>query len=545
MKKFKSILAMIMAFVMIMGMSTMAFAAGEANEGGQGEDPIPATTKTITVNLPAGSVQKVTVEEETTGNTEVFYDQIIKEDMTNTLGWEIVDEFEAAFVEAFLGDAEIGADIDKEDLVIAALIQLGVLEETDNKYAGAGDVNTDVDVNNEELAYVAVPFADAENLANALAAVQNALSKPATVVVENEIASATITVEETAIGLYAIKVGRDGYTFIPMSVYVGTDYESKEVVAKGAEDQVKKTVEGTGQSVSKGDTVTYTVTVEYPYYAKSAEGKSFVVTDTLTNATFTGTPVEIEVGTKTLEAGKDYEEVVAETDDKLTITFVYDYTLAGEMVTITYDVVVGDVTSAGSLSNKVESKTDTKTTEQIVNSDTVDFTVIKLDDRSTAENKIKLEGAEFTLYEEVSAEEAEKTIVFEGKNVNVKSLGTMTTDENGEATWNNLDADDTYYVQETKAPKGYSLNDKIEKLTGAELDEANTSLDQKTIVDGVTVLTSTYKYIDFDDIEVLDTKLLALPSTGGIGTTIFTVAGCAIMIAAAGFFFASRKKEEE
>ena len=39
-----------------------------------------------------------------------------------------------------------------------------------------------------------------------------------------------------------------------------------------------------------------------------------------------------------------------------------------------------------------------------------------------------------------------------------------------------------------------------------------------------------------------DTKLHALPSTGGIGTTIFTIAGCLIMIAAAGLFFASRKK---
>ena len=39
-----------------------------------------------------------------------------------------------------------------------------------------------------------------------------------------------------------------------------------------------------------------------------------------------------------------------------------------------------------------------------------------------------------------------------------------------------------------------------------------------------------------------DTKLSALPGTGGIGTTIFTIGGCLIMIAAAGLFFASRRK---
>lgn len=44
---------------------------------------------------------------------------------------------------------------------------------------------------------------------------------------------------------------------------------------------------------------------------------------------------------------------------------------------------------------------------------------------------------------------------------------------------------------------------------------------------------------------IVNTKLSALPSTGGIGTTIFTIGGCAIMIAAAGLFFATRKKAEK
>ena len=45
-----------------------------------------------------------------------------------------------------------------------------------------------------------------------------------------------------------------------------------------------------------------------------------------------------------------------------------------------------------------------------------------------------------------------------------------------------------------------------------------------------------------EEIKMNDTKLSALPSTGGIGTTIFTIAGCLIMVAAAGLFFASRKR---
>ena len=42
----------------------------------------------------------------------------------------------------------------------------------------------------------------------------------------------------------------------------------------------------------------------------------------------------------------------------------------------------------------------------------------------------------------------------------------------------------------------------------------------------------------------MNTKLVSLPSTGGIGTTMFTIGGCGIMIAAAYLFFASRRREE-
>ena len=44
---------------------------------------------------------------------------------------------------------------------------------------------------------------------------------------------------------------------------------------------------------------------------------------------------------------------------------------------------------------------------------------------------------------------------------------------------------------------------------------------------------------------VVNKKGSTLPSTGGIGTTIFTIAGCLIMIAAAGLFFATRRKTQK
>ena len=90
----------------------------------------------------------------------------------------------------------------------------------------------------------------------------------------------------------------------------------------------------------------------------------------------------------------------------------------------------------------------------------------------------------------------------------------------------------TYTFTEITAPKGYSIN---ETPTEVELEIA----DNGEAKDGVAIAL----YADAG--EMADTKLNALPSTGGIGTTIFTIGGCAIMIAAAYMFFVSRRRDEQ
>ena len=117
----------------------------------------------------------------------------------------------------------------------------------------------------------------------------------------------------------------------------------------------------------------------------------------------------------------------------------------------------------------------------------------------------------------------------------------------GEVTFFGLDPDKTYYVEETKAPEGYSRLTEIWKLEGASEQTtgpvvSDTGTDDNDIP--YTVMTTTTTVTDYTTMSIPNTKLSSLPSTGGIGTTIFTIGGCVIMVTAAGLYFATRKKEQ-
>ena len=103
---------------------------------------------------------------------------------------------------------------------------------------------------------------------------------------------------------------------------------------------------------------------------------------------------------------------------------------------------------------------------------------------------------------------------------------------NGTVTVKGLGAG-TYHFEETKAPEGYAL---AENENGVLLpDQVISKTTNKNIVlppEGGKLF---YR----------NTKLSSLPSTGGIGTTIFTVGGCALMILAAGLYFAARRKNSK
>ena len=93
----------------------------------------------------------------------------------------------------------------------------------------------------------------------------------------------------------------------------------------------------------------------------------------------------------------------------------------------------------------------------------------------------------------------------------------LTTNTNGKIEIDGLDAD-TYYLREVKAPAGYNkLKDDTQVVvTGARVNEETQNLTYTTVV-----------------AEINNQSGTELPSTGGMGTTIFYVLGSVLVVGAA------------
>ena len=116
----------------------------------------------------------------------------------------------------------------------------------------------------------------------------------------------------------------------------------------------------------------------------------------------------------------------------------------------------------------------------------------------------------------------------------------------------------TYYLKEISAPTGYSLNTNVYTIEiaatyygesdGVAKEDYGKLKSWEVKVDGTTAASfsinneGTITNNSITGADIKNTTITDLPSTGGMGTTLFTIAGCVIMISAAGLFFATRKK---
>ena len=359
----------------------------------------------------------------------------------------------------------------------------------------------------------------------------------------NSVTFGTMTNPQTvdAAGVYLVKATEAGYTYNLMSAYIGFgevtitgeegnvtyDYPSLVDVtleAKKTPIKVEKEAVDTDNVVATGDILTYKVKTNVPFIAPTDGDKTFWAYDELTGAEYTKT----DEATITL-GGEDVTATYPITWE--TTKFSVDLSKmindansnAGEEVVITYKV-------------KVTSENDVITNKATAgHKGTADFgsTEIKVYEGNitltkTGENGVKLPDAGFEVRKD-SKDSAALTFTKLADGVYKydpeDNVSEVFTKADGTVKVQGLNIG-TYYFKEKTAPKGYSVNQDQSKATlEVKGDKAS------------AVLTA--------DTSMTDTKLSALPSTGGIGTTIFTIGGCAIMIVAAGLFFATRRKTQK
>ena len=324
---------------------------------------------------------------------------------------------------------------------------------------------------------------------------------------------------------------KDGQTYMAS--------KSADVTAKMGEYKVTK--EASDKFVHRGQRVNFTVTTQMA--PKSNEDgdnlTQFKVIDTSTGLkadSFVLGTVTIAGEAKTFDANN--AAAVANNDGTVTYTVdLSDFiasTESGSTITVKYSAVVEN--------------DNTYNNSATASAETVRYTPARVDGfegsvtlKKVDKNGNVLNGAEFQLLKVTPATEegaeATKTpvSVVPVKDANGRDKageykvaldgeeGATTTlvATNGTLKVTGLD-EGNYEFKETKAPTGYSVNSENKAFTITANEE---------------------KEVTEDAGEFVNTKLSALPETGGIGTTIFTIVGCGIMIAAAGLFFASRRKE--
>ena len=196
-----------------------------------------------------------------------------------------------------------------------------------------------------------------------------------------------------------------------------------------------------------------------------------------------------------------------------------------------------------------------------VNVFTFGIDVLKLDGEATTPNT-PLEGVTFDLYRvndgKAPATGEKVTETWLKTAGNAVKIGSKTTGTDGKLSFEGLD-NATYYLVETQTKAGYNLlkepyeavlnltatftKETTKKITTDSVNETVTTETTTTTIygTGAGVGTTNGKFV----VTVKNYKGFTLPTTGGIGTFVFTFAGIAMMAAAVILLITGKKKKAE
>ena len=381
--------------------------------------------------------------------------------------------------------------------------------------------------------------------------------------------TATLTV---AAGEYLVIASNSGAVYQPMTAKVDIKYggttdgwqiENAIIALKGSAPGIEKEATDSDLSVKIGDVVDYKLTVDIPSYPENAEVTRFVIGDTLsTGLTLDTSSIKIFIGNESTTLPNTYYTLSTDVANsfEFDLTAHYadikaDYSTA-EKIYVTYSATVNaNAFEVDDLGNDAfigytndpydDSESKTETTE------TVYTYAIDVAKYAKGENDL-LAGAVFQL----SDAEGVMSLVSLGNGVyRPAANGTEATTQdleavNGKLMIKGIDLDE-YTLKETEAPEGYVLPDDgiVINLVDNEPDGVlDTDEESGTTASGTTLRANSVSVsgktlsLGVDNTSYEDDGF-QLPTTGGMGTMIFTIAGILLMGGAVALIVVAARKK--
>ena len=398
---------------------------------------------------------------------------------------------------------------------------------------------------------------DGEIMSAGLKTALKTWTKTATAAATAESDGSVLNFKELAYGYYVVTTTQG-----EQAISVDSTMPNVTIVDKNSSTPSKltktatATATGTDKSFSIGDTVTYTVRFKTSNYDGAGEDakeiRSYTIVDTLPDFLEDVKVTSIIVDndgneatpndqTKIKAQFNEDKKIVIDWYDEANNKFLYNN---GATIIITYTAVVTEkaaIDGAGNTNNV----TVTWTTEgnkpgsgKLENEETIFTYAIAL--KKVNDKGVALSGAvfEFPFYVK-STPDANGAYTYAGTNPGEGLTNRITTPDSGVIVVKGVKSG-SYTITEFKAPDGYNKltapvtvtavkTGKTTTQTTVYLDKDGNKVDESAKVTEVPVNIDT---IAATAVVVLNKAGTELPSTGGMGTTIFYVLGSALVLGA-------------